>query len=82
MIKKRTDAIGHNLPKNGKTCAGRHKKGSLTEKSQLKSRNIFTDQRYPKNHLVLRFQKTTGPDFYQTVMIVEGSILNNFIPLC
>ena len=50
-------AIGHNLPKNGKTCAGRHKKGSLTEKSQLKSRNIFTDQRYPKNHLVLRFSE-------------------------
>ena len=54
---KRGDAIRHNLPKNGKTCAGSHKKGSLTEKSQLKSRNIFTDQRYPKNHLVLRFSE-------------------------
>ncbi len=49
------DTIRHNLPKNGKTYAGRHKKGSLTEKSQLKSRNIFNDQRYPKNHLMLRF---------------------------
>ena len=35
------DAIGHNLPKNGKTCAGRHKKGSLTEKSQLKKQKDF-----------------------------------------
>jgi len=34
-------AIGHNLPKNGKTYAGRHKKGSLTEKPQLKKQKDF-----------------------------------------
>ena len=28
------------------------------------------------------FHKMTGSDFYQTVMVVESSILNNFIPLC
>jgi len=50
-------AIGHNLPKNGKTYAGRHKKGSLMKKSQLKKQKDIYYQRYPKNHLVLRFSE-------------------------